>query len=114
MFTIFAENKLTVINTNASSKKVLDWKNSAVVAECHKKLFEPSSNYMNRILDKVYGTDLSKRSDVQVAFAVVLVEYILNSRKERIKAAEELLERRIEKYLVCFQNHKYAKIYATL
>lgn len=97
MFNVFAENKLPVINTNASSNAVLKWKSSEVVADCYKKLFKESPSYMDRILNIVYGKDLDKRSNVQIAFAVVLVEYILNPRKERIKAAEELLERIIRK-----------------
>jgi hypothetical protein len=107
MFNVFAENKLPVMNTNATSNTVLKWKSSEVVADCYKKLFKEAPSYMDRILDKVYGTDPDKRSNVQIAFAVVLVEYILNPQKERIKISEELLERRIERYMVCF--HKYAK-----
>ena len=74
MFSTFAEDKLPVINTNDSSNKVSAWKNSSVVAECYKKLKTNGDYYLNKILDKVYGTDLEKRSEMQVAFTIVLVQ----------------------------------------
>ena len=80
MFSTFAADKLPVINTNDSSNKVSAWKNSSVVAECFEKL-KTNGDYINKILDKVYGTDLEKRPVVQVAFTVVLVYYVLNPKK---------------------------------
>ena len=84
MFSTFAEDKLPVINTNDSSNEVSAWKNSSVVAECFEKL-KTNGDYIDKILDKVYGTDLEKRSKVQVAFTIVLVHYVLNPKKEHIK-----------------------------
>jgi hypothetical protein len=106
MFNVFAADKLPVINTNDSLNEVLTWKQSAVVSDCRQKL-KTDGEYMGRILDKVYGTDPDKRSGVQIAFAVVLVDYVLNPKKEHIKVKEEVLHRKIKKYLVCF--HKYVK-----
>ena len=99
MFSTFAADKLPVINTNDSSNEVLAWKNSSVVAECFEKLKTNGDYYLNKILDKVYGTDPEKRSEVQVAFTIVLVHYVLNPKKEHIKIKEEVLQRKIQKYL---------------
>src|SRR5436190_23122052 len=101
MFSTFAADKLPVINTNDSSNEVSAWKNSSVVAECFEKL-KTNGDYIDKILDKVYRTDPEK---VQVAFTIVLVHYVLNPKKEHIKIKEEVLQRKIRKYLVCF--HKY-------
>ena len=60
MFSTFAVDKLLVINTNDSSNKVSAWKNSSVVAEYYEKLKINGDYYLNKILDKVYGTDLEK------------------------------------------------------
>src|ERR1043166_4300366 len=91
MFSTFAAYKLPVINTNDSSNEVSAWKNSSVVAECFEKL-KTNGNYIDKILDKIYGTDPEKRSEVQVAFTIVLVHYVLNPKKKHIKIKEEVLE----------------------
>ena len=104
MFSTFAADKLPVINTNDSSNEVSAWKNSSVVAECFEKL-KTNGDYIDKILDKVYGTDPEKRSEVQVAFTIVLVHYVLNPKKEHIKIKEEVLQRKIRKYLVCFRKY---------
>ena len=111
MFSTFAEDKLPVINTNDSSNKVSAWKNSSVVAECYEKLKTNGDYYLNKILDKVYGTDPEKRSEVQVAFTIVLVHYVLNPKKEHIKIKEEILQRKIRKCLVCFRKYLKCMLY---
>jgi len=110
MFSTFAADKLPVINTNDSSNEVSAWKNSSVVAECFEKL-KTNGDYINKILDKVYGTDPEKRPVVQVAFTVVLVYYVLNPKKEHIKIKEEILQRKIRKYLVCFCKYLKCMLY---
>ena len=110
MFSTFAADKLPVINTNDSSNKVSAWKNSSVVAECFEKL-KTNGDYIDKILDKVYGTDPEKRSEVQVAFTIVLVLYVLNPKKEHIKVKEEILQRKIRKYLVCFRKYLTCMLY---
>jgi hypothetical protein len=110
MFSTFAADKLPVINTNDSSNEVSAWKNSSVVAECFEKL-KTNGNYIDKILDKVYGTDPEKRSEVQVAFTIVLVHYVLNPKKEHIKIKEEILQRKIRKYLVCFRKYLTCMLY---
>src|SRR2546430_4621749 len=132
MFSTFAADKLPVINTNDSSNEVSAWKNSSVVAECFEKL-KTNGDYINKILDKVYRTDPEKRPVVQVnatcttglfyrtdpekrpvvqvAFTVVLVYYVLNPKKEHIKIKEEILQRKIRKYLVCFCKYLKCMLY---
>ena len=110
MFSTFVADKLPVINTNDSSNEVSAWKNSSVVAECFEKL-KTNGDYIDKILDKVYGTDPEKRSEVQVAFTIVLVHYVLNPKKEHIKIKEEVLQRKIRKYLVCFRKYLKCMLY---
>src|SRR5439155_1527922 len=104
MFSTFAADKLPIINTNDSSNEVSAWKNSSVVAECFEKL-KTNGVYIDKILDKVYETDSEKRSEVQIAFTMVLIHYVLNPKKEHIKIKEEVLQRKIRKYLVCFRKY---------
>src|SRR5204863_6195768 len=104
MFSTFAADKLPVINTNDSSNEVSAWKNSPVVAECFEKL-KTNGDYIDKILDKVYATDPEKRSEVQVAFTIVIVHYVLNPKKEHIKIKEEVLQRKIRKYLQIFEMY---------
>ena len=113
MFSTFAADKLPVINTNDSSNKVSAWKNSSVVAECFEKL-KTDGDYIDKILDKVYGTDPEKRSEVQVAFTIVLVHYVLNPKKEHIKIKEEVLQRKISKHLVCFRKYLKCMLYTII
>src|SRR5437763_15697808 len=110
MFSTFVADKLPVINTNNSSNEVSAWKNSLVVAECFEKL-KSNGDYIDKILDKVYGTDPEKRSEMQVVFTIVLVHYVLNPKKEHIKIKEEVLQRRIRKYLVYFRKYLKCMLY---
>src|SRR3954471_11792054 len=103
MFSTFVADKLPVINTNDSSNEVSAWKNSSVVAECFEKL-KTNGDYIDKILDKVYGTDLEKRFKVQVAFTIILIHYILNSKKEHIKIKEEILQREFGNIWYVFAN----------
>src|SRR5207245_10808108 len=105
MCSTIAADRRQVINTNDSSNEVSAWKNSSVVAECFEKL-KTNVDYIDKILDKVYGTDPEKRSEVQVAFTIVLVHYVLNPKKEHIKIKKKILQRKIRKYLVCFRKYR--------
>src|ERR1043166_5053537 len=103
MFSTFASDKLLVINTNDSSNEVLAWKNSSVVAECFEKL-KTNGDYIDKILDKVYGTDPEKRSKVQVAFTIVLVHYVLNPKKEHIKSRKKYYKEKFGNIWYVFAN----------
>jgi hypothetical protein len=48
---------------------------------------------------------------MQIAFAIVLVDYILNPKKMHIKIKEEILQRKIKKYLVCFCKYLKYMLY---
>lgn len=98
MFAVFGDDQLSPINTSASAEEILEWKNSAAVSNCYKK----KNTYIERILKKLYGPDREKRSEVQVAFAMALVEEFLNPKKDLLKIKEDTMQLRIEKYMVCF------------
>jgi len=69
-----------------------------------RKLKTNGDYYLNKILDKVYGTDPEKRSKVQVAFTIVLVHYVLNPKKENIKIKEKILQRKFGNFWYVFVN----------
>lgn len=87
----------------------MKWKVSCEVRNCYKKLSIPHNIYVERILEKALGPK-HKRHNVQVAFALALIENLLNPKKEDIKIKEDLMQIRIEKYMVYFYN--YTKFYA--
>jgi hypothetical protein len=103
MFAVFGDDQLTPINTSASAEDIFKWKNSAEVSNCYRKL----NTYMERILKKLYGPDKEKRSEIQVAFAMALVEEILNPKKDLLKIKEDTMQLRIEKYMVSLKNVNY-------
>lgn len=96
MFSVFGEDQLPPINTNASCIDISNWKRSSKVHSCFKKL--PA--YMGKIVDKIYGVDPRKRSSVPVAFAVALVSTMLNPKTDQIKVNEDAIKRSMEKYMV--------------
>jgi hypothetical protein len=74
MFAIFCDEQLPPINTSITPEKINIWKKSQEVHNCYKKL----NTHMEKILVKLYGLDKEKKSEIQVAFAMALVEEILN------------------------------------
>ena len=61
---------------------------------------------MEKLLDKSFGPDVDKRSEIQIAFAMALVDTMLNPKKLDIKMKEEILQLKIVKYLV-YMDFKY-------
>ncbi|RGB23865.1 hypothetical protein C1646_773883 [Rhizophagus diaphanus] len=104
MFAIFGDDQLPPINSSATLEKISIWKKSQEVCNCYKKL----NTHMEKILVKLYGPDKEKRSEVQVAFAMALVEEILNPQKNHLKISEVLMQLKIEKYLNKLRNNSYS------
>ncbi|CAB4446636.1 unnamed protein product [Rhizophagus irregularis] len=104
MFAIFGDDQLPPINSSATPEKISIWKKSQEVRNCYKKL----NTHMEKILVKLYGPDKEKRSEVQVAFAMALVEEILNPQKNHLKISEVLMQLKIEKYLNKLRNNSYS------
>jgi len=113
MFAAFGGDQLTPINTSSPSAEIAKWKVSSEVRDCYKKLLTPHNNYMERVLDKMLGLDRDKRHKVQVAFTLALVEHMLSPGRD-IKINEELMQIKIEVYMVCFCNYNSYILYYML
>lgn len=96
MFSIYGSDQLPFINTNASGREISEWKNSDKVKKCYENIH----TYMEKIIEKVCGTDPQKISPVQVAFTKASVKMMLNPKIYKIKFNETLMKRKIEQYMV--------------
>jgi GTP1/Obg family GTP-binding protein len=97
MFSIYGNDQLPYINTNASGRAIAEWKNSDEVKKCYEKLH----TYMEKIIEKVCGIDPQRRSLAQVAFTKASVKMMLNPRTDKIRFSETLMKRKVEQYMVC-------------
>lgn len=107
MFSVFREENLSPINTNAKDSEVRVWKNDPVLTGCYKKLFrkispEEPETYMSRIVRNLWKGRKTKGPKVQVAFAISVCEYILDPKNASILICEEAIKPIFEKNLVCF------------
>ena len=50
--------------------------------------------------DKIYRIDLEKKSNVQIAFVIILINYILNPKKKYIKIKEDMFSQIFEIYII--------------
>jgi hypothetical protein len=97
MFSIYGSDLLPYINTNASDKEIVDWKNSDEVKKCHKNIHQ----YMEKIIGKVCNMDPEKRFPAQVAYTKATVKMMLNPKIYKIKFSETIMKRKVEQYMVC-------------
>ena len=74
MFSIYRSNLLSYINTNASDKEIVEWKNSDEVKKYYKNIHQ----YMETIIGKVCNMNLEKRFSIQVAYTKATVKMMLN------------------------------------
>ena len=94
MFSVYKSDLLPYINTNASDKEIVEWKNSEKVKKCYENLHQ----YMEKIIGKV---NPQKRFSVQVAYIKAIVKMMLNPKIYKIKFDETLMKRKVEQYMVC-------------
>src|ERR1043165_1932528 len=97
MFSIYRNDLLSYINTNASDKKIVDWKNSDEMKKCHKNIHQ----YMEKIIGKVCNMDSEKRFPAQVAYIKATVKMMLNPKIYKIKFNETIIKRKGKQYIVC-------------
>lgn len=94
------KDQLPLINTQATSVEITNWKKSDKVRACYNKL--PS--YIERILQRACGSE-KQRSPAQVVFAKTLVKAMLNPKINQLRINEDFMKNKIEKYSV--QNSNY-------
>ena len=107
MFSVFGEENLEPINTNATSTEITDWKNSPKTAICFSRLlgnvkgYEEFS-YMSRICEKVWPK--SKVSAELSVFAIAICKMMLNPKTETIQMNELNMKNKIHKNKVLLQR----------
>src|SRR3954471_5173989 len=84
---------LSPIKSTAKVQEILKWKQLPATKSCYKKLFDESDfpgnlTYMEVILEKVWSPT-SKPPKQHVAWAISIVQTILNPKNGYIKISEE-------------------------
>ncbi|HEX7869523.1 MAG TPA: hypothetical protein VF455_05350 [Chryseobacterium sp.] len=105
MFSVFGENRLDMINTNATAAEIIVWKQSRKTAECfenlHKSPRGEDQSMLARILEKVWPKGDS--SEEQLAFAITVCQTVLNPNNDTI-VIKDILKRKVEKNKVRFKE----------
>ena len=107
IFSTFGENSLSSMKTNATQKDVMDWKGKKELREAFKKLHkkinddddEETQTWCNKILQKVFPNP-DKVGKTLLAFAVGVIEIILDPDNGSIKVNDEIMKSKIRKYIV--------------
>ena len=102
LFATFGEEKLSQINTNATSEEIFSWKKSTKVSSCYKKLFvkiDKSSTYLSRILEKVWPNS-DDAPEIHLAYAIGVCTKMLDPDYVSIQMVESALKPQIAQNLV--------------
>src|SRR4051812_33144107 len=75
LFSYFGKSNLSRITTSDTLSEIAKWKKSTEVAQCYKKLFDNRNNVLAKILEKVFGKNLSP--DVHSAYTIAICTTIL-------------------------------------
>jgi hypothetical protein len=95
MFEVFGKH-LRKIKSTAKSATILKWKQHPSTKSCYKKIFDETDfpgnpTYMEAILRKVWSST-SKPPQQHVAWAISIVQTILNPKNGHIKITEECIK----------------------
>ena len=114
IFSIFGEENLPSINTNASPSEIAKWKKTSKVSTCYKKLFKKINDNDNSplvltcIIWKV--SNKKKISNVEMAFVCVICVSVLNPKYSKLKLSTKTMKRKIRYFLVSFIILFYLKL----
>lgn len=102
---MFGENMLPPINTNATPAEIHQWKSTTFVQNCYNNLFQPITEggvaYITRIIERVWP-DQTKRTDVQMAYAVSICQTLLDPNNDNIQLSKSIIKPKIRLNLVSF------------
>src|SRR6185369_15734223 len=109
IFSTFGEDSLPSINNNATQREIMDWKKKKEVRIAFKKLHkkinddddEETSTWCNKILQKVFPNP-AKVEKTLLAFAVGVIEIILDPDNGGIRMKDEMMKSKIRKNIVSF------------
>ena len=107
IFSTFGEDSLPSINNNTTQKDIMDWKEKKEVRKAFEKLHkkinndddEETSTWCNKILQKVFPNP-EKIGKPLLAFAVGVIEIILDPDNGGIKVKDEIMKAKIRKNIV--------------
>lgn len=108
IFSAFGEDSLPSINNNASIEEIMNWKKKKEVRKAFKKLHkkindddEETSTWCNKILQKAFPNP-EKVAKPLLAFAVGVIEIILDPDNGGIRVKDEIMKLKIRKNIVSF------------
>jgi hypothetical protein len=99
---------LSSIKSTAKSQDIIKWKQLPATKSCYKKLFDESDfpgnlTYMELILEKVWSPT-SKPPEQHVAWAISIVQTILNPKNGLIKISDENIRYNLSINIVSIRN----------
>lgn len=109
-------NNLPPIKTNSKLQAILNWKQLPSVKRCYKKIFDKSDfpgnpTYMEAILNKVWSpTSSSKPPEQHVAWAISIIQTILNPKNCDITIKEDTIKHLVSNNLVSIYNFTFKNI----
>lgn len=104
IFSMFGEDSLPRIHSNASPIDIAEWKQSREVASCYKKLFERVNEdeplHLSKIIKKVTGK--KSPTNVETAYIIAICTTILDPKTSTLMLKESVMKRKVKYYLVGF------------
>jgi hypothetical protein len=110
MVEVFGKH-LRKIKSTAKSAAILKWKQHPSTKSCYKKIFDETDfpgnpSYMELILKKVWSST-SKPPEQHVAWAISIVQTILNPKNGQIKITEDCIKNLLSINIVSICNFTF-------
>lgn len=107
MYDVFRKD-LHPIKSTAKIQEIIKWKRLPSTKSCYKKIFDESDfprnlTYIEAILEKVWSPT-SKPPEHHVAWAISIVQTILNPNNGYIKISEDIIKQRFSINFVSICN----------
>jgi len=111
---VFGSHQIPPIKSNAKSQEIINWKKLPEIKNCYKKMFEKSDfpgnlMFIEEILNKVWPST-SERPEHHVAWAISIVQTILNPKNAYIKITEDVVKHSFLINLVSIYNFIFKNI----
>jgi hypothetical protein len=108
-------NNLPPIKSSSKLQVILNWKQLPSVKSCYKKIFDKSDfpgnpTYMEAILKKVWPSTSLKPPEQHVAWAISIVQTILNPKNCDLKITEDIIKYLLSNNLVSIYNFTFKNI----
>ena len=108
IFSVYENEQLPKLATNTTTKAITIWKKNLKVKQCHRLLFELNDNgdYWSFLIarEAFIVNSAEVLTNHHLAFTLAVCDIILNSISKGTQCTEKEMKKRIEYYLVCFNN----------